>query len=505
MSDPFVSVEMPEHIYKKNSTERLIVKPEEYTRRDSSESDASISPNLTTQHCWKPYTLRERYDSVYDVLTLTSVRSSHMEAKTMSAQQIVKKAGLWVRDILSLALEPVNAAQAPRENLLQIRPPPCILPRQLCTIVVMAHMKLVVMDQEVYFFDAHCPLVRASVQRISLELKAGAEYQEAEESKLPFKLRVVEEVLKELVFCYMRRLHLNSVIVDTTLNQLQNATASGLEKGLAKMGPMRDGINDFDTNVDSHIGTLNQIISDDEEMEKLLSANGQFIPSDDPDIEMRRSVVELIFVHYRIQMLGIQAESQRLQGRIDTANSLADLALDVRRNKLQQVLNHLEIGGMALGLSTLVSGFFGMNVDMPWGIEKSYGAFWLIFLCSIGFSMLVYAALASFLSGPAEFLNKSSKATLKEVRCMARVFQEMPAIENALQVISQEKGDGNLTLQELQQILQDDGVRVEECEYFFRLLDYNNQRKSRVDHSLDINSMRESMNWNTQSRKNSGL
>lgn len=136
-----------------------------------------------------------------------------------------------------------------------------------------------------------------------------------------------------------------------------------------------------------------------------------------------------------------------------------------------------------------------MNVEIPAlfvgfdAIRQGY-AFWILVIMAVSISMCIYLLLVWYMTGPGQFVNRQSKDTLREVSYMNKIFHEMPAIENALQMISQ-TNEGHMPLSEFQQLLAQDGMTLQESEYFFKIIDHSNAR--RQSEGIDVNKIRASL------------
>ena len=398
--------------------------------------------------------LQERLEAVYNAFRIDP--SGRCKQVCISAKELVADARLVPRDLIFLQLsmftmpEMSNASDGqplPLERqvtavkqgyqttgLTEHEPAPCIRPRKRSIIIVFGAFRGVILDDHAYFFckfgsegyryDAILRLSRALIGLI--EMSDAAERAEDESLSMPFWLRCLEEVLKDVCNGCFRQLGLISNLVERKLSMFENA--GDMDRILALFGPLRDGINDYDAKIDRMIDVLAADDLEEDlsgftpEIQRARSPSKYGMDVDTiagkkaaakakaPPVfthDALQSVVEVVIETYLNQFLGIQHGSQRLQSRLATAETVADLSLDVRRNQLARMQNHLEIAGLALIFPTLVAGLFGMNVKLPFGLDlnaaKTFGndiGFWLIIFLCISCSALMYYKIREYMLDP---------------------------------------------------------------------------------------------------------
>ena len=273
------------------------------------------------------------------------------------------------------ALGASSTGSTPHPNVFvsqanDFEPAPCIRPRKRSIIIVLGAFRGIIMEDHAYFFckygsegyryDAIHRISRA----IDMLRKAGADQHEDNTGGMPFWLRVLEECLKDVCNGWQRQLALISHVVESKLALFEGS--GEIDRILALFGPLSDGINGFDSQVDIMIDMLT-----DNDLEEDLSEFDPELQRANSDSPMQRDgrtspynprfsredindLVEVVVETYHNQFLSIQHGSQRLQSRIATAQSVADLSLDVRRNQLARVQNDLETAEELLALMKLL-------------------------------------------------------------------------------------------------------------------------------------------------------
>ena len=107
---------------------------------------------------------------------------------------------------------------------------------------------------------------------------------------------------------------------------------------------------------------------------------------------------------------------------IETTQVTLELQLDNERNRLARFELTLNMAGLCIGMSAMVSGFFGMNLVS--GVENAAGGFLIATVTSV----LCSAAL--FLSCTRRFRNVSlqQRSRLKDVQALKRVLTDVDAV-----------------------------------------------------------------------------
>jgi hypothetical protein len=81
-----------------------------------------------------------------------------------------------------------------------------------------------------------------------------------------------------------------------------------------------------------------------------------------------------------------------LQHRIQTTESLVMMKLDYGRNYLLALDLVFSLVGVGIGVGTLISGIFGMN--LKFGISDSSRTFWFVFaLIALGATMIIWGGI----------------------------------------------------------------------------------------------------------------
>jgi Mg2+ and Co2+ transporter CorA len=327
-----------------------------------------------------------------------------------------------------------NKARAPDRRCLA-----AIVPRQSSIVLSFAQIRAICGRHDVLFLDAHDPAVQDFAQDLAATYRTIAEKQNYQRLTAPHcnrtdgsireagELIFLEEVLRNCVDCFNRRLRLYDPIVETFLESANNEVYS--DTGVHQLVPLKDSLQSFEMDVKQCLDCLTHLLADDHEMLALLlteQANaketGQIVAFD------RHQHVELLLGVYARQLNNTLMEIQFVLQRIQSKQEFVALALAGYRNRMIRMNVNINIATLSLCLGTTVAGFYGMNVVN--GLEQSTTAFSTIVMCSSVAGMAVGAGSLNYLSGRSMQIRAAQR--LKEIETLSGALSDMGALDYAI-------------------------------------------------------------------------
>merc|ERR1712129_621311 len=98
------------------------------------------------------------------------------------------------------------------------------------------------------------------------------------------------------------------------------------------------------------------------------------------NLEDEQELVETLLDVYNARLDSLNDRISELATSIGTTQVTLELQLDNERNRLARFELTLNMAGLCIGMSAMVSGFFGMNLVS--GVENAVGGFWIATLLS---------------------------------------------------------------------------------------------------------------------------
>jgi hypothetical protein len=257
---------------------------------------------------------------------------------------------------------------------------------------------------DVFLFDAHNPAVKELAVDIAKTFKKnyqasqgleqnGVAYPRAIRNE-PNELIFLEAVLRDAAASYNRRIRLYEPICDSILenvthqqtgyqpsqgnnfshqqqgwfhnarDNIRSALSSSYDISVVQhLVPLKDSLQSFEIQVKQTIDCLNEVLENDDAMLSLLLTEQDVALKEGTTIDrIRHEHVELLIGVYARQISHISMEISYLLNRIQSKQELVALTLSSYRNRMVQLNLHLNIAALAIGFSTVIAGFFGMNV-----------------------------------------------------------------------------------------------------------------------------------------------
>ena len=322
-----------------------------------------------------------------------------------------------------------------------------ILPRKASIVISFAQIRAVVGRHYVLFLEAHDPTVQDFAKELSETYRhlanqqrynhlttkrscgggAGGNDDSSSSNGEAMELLFLEEVLRNAVESFNRRLRLYDPIVISFLDTVANEVYS--DTGVHQLVPLKDSLQSFEMHVKQCLECLTQLLDDDEEMlALLLTEQAKAAETGKPVDFQRHQHVELLLGVYARQLNNILMEIQFLLQRIQSKQEFVALALAGYRNRMVRMNVTVSIATLSLCLGTTVAGFYGMNVVN--GFEDSTTAFSTIVTCSILGGLGVGGGSMYYLSGRTMQVRASQR--LKEIETLAGALSDMCALDYAV-------------------------------------------------------------------------
>uniref|UniRef100_K3WKQ4 Magnesium transporter n=1 Tax=Globisporangium ultimum (strain ATCC 200006 / CBS 805.95 / DAOM BR144) TaxID=431595 RepID=K3WKQ4_GLOUD len=162
---------------------------------------------------------------------------------------------------------------------------------------------------------------------------------------------------------------------------------------LETLRSMKNDINEFEAQVDSLRRALMDILDNEEDLRLLYLTKTCNDPSLIYDLgSFDPEEVEILLEAYLKDIYSTRTKAALLQHRIQTTESLVMMKLDYGRNYLLALDLVFSLVGVGIGVGTLISGIFGMN--LKFGISDSSRTFWFVFaLIALGATMIIWGGI----------------------------------------------------------------------------------------------------------------
>jgi len=356
------------------------------------------------------------------------------------------------------------------------RPPTAIVPRKDCLLVSFGTIRAVAGHDSVSILDAHTKMAesfandlvsiyqkyhypappRATSENIQETMTTTstttteAATTTIPEGQEPPELVFLEAVLRDTVDTYHRRIRILEPIVEDFLaqasndvfdentdnrtrgNNNNNSSLFGYQRqpigigGVHQLVPLKDALQKFELQVTQSLDCLTTILNDDQLMLKILVTEQMDARRTGIPVDMtRHESVELMLSVYSRQIQALLQEIQYLSSRIQSKQEFISLALAGYRNRLVRMNVHLSIVAVATGMTTAITGLFGMN--LLHGLEESKFAFSLITGGSLTLAIVVAGTYSSFLRR--RVLQQRATERQAEIQTFINALSDMDALD----------------------------------------------------------------------------
>ncbi len=405
--------------------------------------------------------LREGNKEQFKV-TEVAYQQGNISSINLSPDEILKRTCILPRDLVSLNLTS-REEQSNRNKRRLARPPTAILPRTDCILLSFGNVRAVAGRDSVYILDAHSMIADSFAKDLSavfLTDKSG------DSPELIF----LEAVLRDTVDTFARRLRIFEPIVDDFLTRASNDVFS--DAGVHQLLPLKDSLQNFELQVKQSLECLTSLLNDDQLMLQLLLTEQAEAHSRGEEVDFQRHEhVELMLSVYSRQIQNQQQEIQYMLGRLQSKQEFVGLALAGYRNRLVRMNVNLGIWGVSTGLTTAVTGLFGMNLIS--GYEESPIAFAIVAGCSSATAVLVAGTYFSFIRN--RMMQERAEQRLAEIDTYVNALSEMSALDYTVKRLMSGSGrmDKDTFKKQLIQSRTSQRASDEEIDLLFHVLDTN--------------------------------
>ena len=283
-----------------------------------------------------------------------------------SLAEVARIYGVPMRDVLLLTH---RTELGPSSSAVLVRPPGAV-------VLALEHIGGVVTADSVVLTDS------AGSAEFAAEL-ADALAPTSPAEGLPWELRAVEAALSHVAFRLEEDAAALEAAAAPALDALRQAVTPATLEAVRRL---KTSLGRVFSRCDEVGSRLQALLGDDEDMASLIFGDAE-ASKRQQDVE----VVEACLQAYHIHVGAVQRRLATLNEAVEDVEDLAELDLDAKRNRLVQAEIVLTIATFAIGVASLVTGIFGMNLASGW--EESPKAFVEVIgaLCALG--ALTFAAV----------------------------------------------------------------------------------------------------------------
>ena len=184
-----------------------------------------------------------------------------LSIENLTTPEILKAAQIYARDLFLLNV--TSRQERHRRRPIQMSSA-AILPREDLMLVSLGNVRAVVGINELFLMDAHQPVVQEFAQDISEVFREESGTPDADPPELLF----LDEVLRDTVDAFSRRLRLYEPIVDNFLLKVADELYS--DTGVHQLVPLKDSLQSFEIQVRQSVDCLASLLNNDETMLDML-------------------------------------------------------------------------------------------------------------------------------------------------------------------------------------------------------------------------------------------
>lgn len=335
----------------------------------------------------------------------------------LRTSELLRSASIYARDLFTLNL---TSRQERRRKGPVRRTMSAIMPRTDVIVLSFGNVRAVAGLDHVFLFDAHNPLVQDFSRGLAQAFTKNSTLLVKEPNELIF----LEEVLRDSMDAYNRRLRLFEPIVDSFLDRVANEVYS--DTGVHQLVPLKDSLQSFEIQVKQALDCLTELLNNDQDMlDLLLTEQADAARTGKPVDFLRHEHVELLLGVYARQLSNTVMEISYLLQRLQSKQEFVALALSGYRNRMIRMNVHIGIAGLSLGLGTTVAGLFGMNLVS--GLEMAPNAFLTVVLGSGLAASAMAAGSLNYLSGHKMQMRAAQR--MDEIETLAGALSDMCALD----------------------------------------------------------------------------
>ncbi|CAM9109610.1 unnamed protein product, partial [Ectocarpus fasciculatus] len=272
--------------------------------------------------------------------------------------------------------------------------------REKFVLAALGNVRIILKPTELIIFDPHLPNVKSWVSHLSRLLQTNKDH---------FGLFVLEDLLRDTCSSFDRRLALyNSLLrsiqveareqqgrddsgnildyslLSNMLKEETNAMHRRSESPISKLTPLQDLLFEFELELKDTRNCIMDVLNSTDHLARvnITAAHiGEEVSGEDDS-------AELIFETYGLRLTTTGSGLLHLQQRVKSQQTLADLNIRMKRNRILWLNVNLSAASLAIGFCGGCMASFGMN--LPSGIEIFNFAFYGVCASSVGVSAWVY-------------------------------------------------------------------------------------------------------------------
>ena len=212
---------------------------------------------------------------------------------------------------------------------------------------------------------------QVSTEDVSIEENESSHSLPELDDEAPFELRALEAVLRTCTLRLDAACEEVEPVAEETMRELQTARQVALAS-LERLRHVKNAVSHLEARTRDTAEALEAILDEDEDMcmmrlSLLRERPRLFDPPISPELLTQHEDVELLLESYLQDAEAVQTRLELIRLRIDNAEDLFGMKLDLARNRLITADTIFTLLGMVVGAGAMVGGFFGMNLHQ----EKS--------------------------------------------------------------------------------------------------------------------------------------
>lgn len=380
-----------------------------------------------------------RFDRSMQALQVDA--KGEVTTRTTSIKELLLNTEMHVRDLIALSPDALHKRGG--------RLTPVILPRNDVIIFVMHPLRLVISKDSCLAFDPQDPTVQSVIADISSAIKIqhlqqthlakteGAALSAIGTYEVSYELVVVEQALRSFCNQFSRIKELLTLIVETELKELVDSQGSDQEEQLFKLVPLKDGLAVAYSNMQETVDVIQELVNSEEDMLAMLLSEKAMMEKNhdgqsnqiqclDPTLH---SEVELLLENYLRQLSLIGQQIKILQARVQSAQEVFAINVDLMRNRVLRVTLLLTVVSTSLASAATMGAFFGMNVKLPGSLDTNPEAFMYITIGALGLGAGLFALATAFARGHGK---DRMRKDLQSVAAYQSIFKHIRSVSQAI-------------------------------------------------------------------------
>jgi len=173
---------------------------------------------------------------------------------------------------------------------------------------------------------------------------------------------------------------------------------------------------------------------------------------------------------YQRQIDNAGGALEELRKNMDATQEIWELGLDTTRNRIIQLDLLFSLGTLALSMSALAVGYFGMN--LPSGLEENPRAFWWVVVGTVASTVAIVGMLVFVVRIWPRVMDRRRAQDLAGLRDL---LQHLDDIDDIFQAVAREVAGNAVTREEFKRILHSHPsakfMRQGEIDLMFRMFD----------------------------------